>query len=107
MKTKYHKPNEYIKHMGDVYNDIYAISIDNKDSINTLLKKFYAVMDKWGICQGTWSENGRTMSNPEWCMCWNTYVNLIKNKIVIIGLIGNPPENLLAYGKPKTSKTSK
>ena len=56
-------------------------------------------MRKWGICQGTWSENGRTCNNAEWNMCYQVFKN---NKILVLDnwlTLSEPPEDLLAYGK--------
>lgn len=87
------------KNLGKVYNDIHAIKIDKTDSFDTLLKKFYKVMAKHGICQGNWSEKGRKVSTPEWCMCWHTFRSLVNATLNIVGFMSQPPKHLLAYGK--------
>lgn len=92
--------------LGDIYKDINAIKIEATDSFDTLVKKFYKVMGKHGICQGTWSENGkgRLTDNPEWCMCWNTFKSNIEAKLTLFYLFSNPPKKLLAYGEQPKSK---
>ena len=92
--------------MGDVLKDLNDITIYHKDSIETLMNKFYAIMRKWGICQGEWTENGsRICANPEWVLCWEYFKNM---KILSLDLwlaLSTPPKDLLAYGsKPKTRK---
>jgi len=88
-----------------VYKDIHAIEINAKDSFETLLEKFYSVMTKWNICQGEWSGNGRTLSNPEWCICWNVYRAKVDTQFMWMSLMAQPPKHLLAYGKkPKSIK---
>lgn len=97
--------NELAQNLGDLYKDIHAIKINKTDSFNTLVKKFYLVMEKHGICQGTWSENGRTFANPEWCMCWHTFKSNVESAFNIMYLLSSPPKKLLAYGKkPKIKK---
>lgn len=96
--------NEQVDFMGKVYNDINAIHIDSNDSFDTLLNKFYDVMTKWGICQGTWCENGRTANNPEWCICWAVFKDKIDAQFMWIAIMSDPPKHLLAYGKEPKRK---
>lgn len=94
--------NEKNEYLGNVYEDILNIKITPKDSFETLINRFYEVMTKWGICQGTWTENGRACSNAEWCMCWNSFESHIRMQIMLMNLKAEPPAHLLAYGeKPK------
>jgi hypothetical protein len=50
------------KNLEAVYKDINAIEINENDSFKTSMDKFYKVMRKYGIKQGTWSGNGRCIS---------------------------------------------
>lgn len=94
--------------LGSVYKDISNIEITADDSFNSLMKKFYAVMTKYGICQGTWSENGRICNNPEWCICYSSFERWVNLKFNILSLMNEPPKHLLAYGKePKRGKPVK
>ncbi len=92
------------QNLGDVYKDINAIKIEATDSFDTLVKKFYAVMTKHGICQGNWSGNGRTVATPEWCMCWHNFKSNIEARFDWIYLMSEPPTHLLAYGKKPKMK---
>lgn len=90
--------------MGEIYRDIHAIQFDISDTFGSLMEKFYAIMRNHGICQGTWSEGGgRTISNPEWCMCSQVFRHHIDQKWNWTFLMSTPPSDLLAYGiKPKS-----
>ena len=98
---------DVVLNLENIYNDILSIEISMDDSFRTSLDKFYNVMRKWGICQGTWTENGRTVCTAEWNMCWQVF-KVQKLQILDIFLVLNdPPEDLLAYGKNPTKKTLK
>jgi len=103
MKTKTDKAT----HIGNVYNDIQAIEFDINDSFKMLMDKFYVVMRKHGICQGTWNESGtgRCVSNPEWVMSYQAFKSHIESRWMWASLMTEPPKDLLAYGKkPKSNK---
>src|SRR5574343_194073 len=99
MSKRIIQQTEYTKHIGDVYKDINNIEINPEDSLNTIIERFYDVMSKWGICQGNWTENGRTVNTPEWCICWNVFISKIDRQLMFMGLMSTPPEHLLAYDK--------
>lgn len=93
---------EFLIQLEDVYKDIHAIKIDINDSFKTSLDKFYEVMRKHGICQGTWVGNGRQCNTPEWCMCFEVFKAHKILSLDIWLMLNEPPEDLLAYGeKPK------
>lgn len=53
--------------LSKVFLDIQELPIKNSDSFNTIRRKFYDVMRKHGIKQGTREKKGAiTISNPEW-----------------------------------------
>ena len=93
------KKSEVAINLEIVYKDINSIKIDSKDSFETTLNKFYEVMRKHGICQGVWSENGRTVCNAEWIMC---YAAFKQHKVLMFDVfecLNAPPDDLLAYDK--------
>ena len=98
-RKKVIEKTQSVFNMGKIYKDINGIKIDEKDSFGSLLKKFYTIMESNGICQGNWTENGRTMATPEWCMCWQVFKSNIEAKINWMFLMCDPPNHLLAYGK--------
>jgi hypothetical protein len=98
--------SEFVKNLDEIYRDLLAIKIDANDSFKSSMDKFYDVMRKWGICQGTWTENGsRFVNTAEWNMCFQVFKS---NKILALDtwlILSEPPEDLLAYGKePKRKK---
>lgn len=95
------------KNLDAIYRDIIGIEVKITDSFETLLNKFYEVMRKWGIKQGTWSEEGngnRTMINAEWNMCWQVFRahKILEYDIWLI--LHEPPDDLLAYGEKPIKK---
>lgn len=97
---------DFNKNLGEIYKDIIGIKIDAKDSFKSSMNKFYAVMRKWGIKQGEWTDHGsRVVNTAEWNMCFQVFKN---HKILALDLwlcLNEPPKDLLAYGKkPKSVK---
>jgi hypothetical protein len=86
-----------------IFKDINATKVSNADSLDTLMDKFYKLMRKHGIKQGTWTEGGgRLVSNFEWTMCLIAFRSHVNAKWDWAFLMGNTPKDLLAYGaKPK------
>ena len=91
------KKSETVIAMGVVFHDINAIKVEMTDSFESLMNKFYSIMRKHGICQGTKSDNGVCVSNPEWIMCFETFK---MHKILAFDLfliLNEPPVDLIAY----------
>jgi hypothetical protein len=89
----------FVADLNAVYKDIMAIEIQPTDTFISMMDRFYAVMRKWGICQGTWSTNGRLCNTAEWNMCYSVF-KLHKIMALDIWLVLNePPEDLRAYGR--------
>lgn len=104
MKTKKPKISQNLQ---AIYNDINSIKIDIKDSFLSCMQKFYAVMRKWGIKQGTWTKNGRSVCSAEWNMCFAVFK---QNKILALDIwlvLNEPPSDLLAYGKEPVKRIVK
>lgn len=98
MKKKDNK--EHIEFMNKVAKDIIDIKIPNNDiSILNLNREFYSIMRKYGIKQGTRSQdgNGIICSNPEWTICHVLYENMIQSKIQIFNFLRNIPKDLQCY----------
>lgn len=97
---------EFGKNLAKINKDIMAIKISHNDSFKTMMNKFYAVMRKWKICQGTWTENGgRICNNYEWTMCFEVFKSHKLLSYDIWLALTEPPKDLLAYGpKPKQKK---
>lgn len=100
---------DFNKDLNAIYKDILGIKIEINDSFQTSLDKFYKVMRKWGIKQGTWNENGgRSVCTPEWNMCFQVFKEHKISSLDIWLILNTPPKDLLAYGiKPKIKKKTK
>ncbi len=99
--------NTNITFMGKVSKDLHDC-IDYKEDLNTKqkLSRFYNVMTKHGIKQGTWSKDGvgRICNNFEWTMCKEYFMAIHgRNQIKEI-FAEDMPKNLLAYGKQPKQK---
>jgi hypothetical protein len=100
--------SSFVNNMGEIYKDIKSIEIDANASLQSHVDKFYKVMRKWGICQGNWTEGGgRSISTPEWCMCFMVFKDHFKAKFDFYFILSTPPKDLLAYGKRPSKKKSK
>lgn len=101
MKTKTIKTkSDFAKNLDAIFKDIIDIKIDANDSFKSSMDKFYAVMRKWGICQGTWTEHGsRVCNNAEWNMCFSVFHKHKMLSFDVWMVLSTPPEDLLAYGK--------
>jgi hypothetical protein len=88
--------------MSEVAKDIIGLKFKKSDTLGGCLKKFYAIMEKHGIKQGTANYNedgqrvGRTCTNFEWTMSkdlFQTQVTLFLNFTDMF----NVPKNLSEY----------
>lgn len=88
---------DFSNNLSSIYKDLLAIKISENDTFKSSMDKFYQVMRKWHICQGTWSENGRLCNTAEWNMCFQVFKI---NKIMAFDIwliLATPPDDLLAY----------
>lgn len=91
--------------MDVVYRDILAISFDINDTFKSITDKFYKVMRKNKICQGTWTETGsRQVANPEWCAAYLIFETHVMTSWKWQLLLNDPPKDLLAYGTKPSKK---
>jgi hypothetical protein len=92
--------------MGKIFKDIIDIEITLDDSFQCMLNKFYDVMRKYSICQGTWTETGgRAIANPEWTICFKAFLMHKQSVIDFRMLLAELPPELLAYDKKPKSKS--
>lgn len=89
----------FVKNLNVIYKELNGIKVEENDTIKMLFDKFYDIMRKWGICQGEWNGNGRTISNAEWVICHNVFLNKINSVMTLWGLMNDVPEDLQAYEK--------
>ena len=90
--------SKFVENMEAIYKELQSIKVEENDTIKILFNKFYDVMRKWGICQGTWTANGRSVCNAEWCMCQMVFKNNIESQLNLWELMNSVPSDLEAYG---------
>lgn len=55
--------------LSKVFKNIQDLQIERSDSFNSIRRKFFDVMRKYGIKQGTKTKHGTEVNNPEWEAC--------------------------------------
>lgn len=87
--------------MREVAKDIIQLKFSETDTLQQCLDKFFTVMLKHGIKEGTPTFNddgqevGRTMANFEWTICFQLFQSRIQSFIELHVLFGNVPKELL------------
>lgn len=93
-----------VRRIGDiseVAEDVIKLKFEKTDTLNDCMDKFFAVMKKHGIKQGTPSYNnkgeeiGRTCDNFEWTICKEMFIRQGGSFIEFEMLFGNIPKELL------------
>lgn len=93
-----------VKHSADireVSKDIIGLKFKKTDTLKDCMSKFFAVMKKHGIKQGTPSFNdegkevGRTCDNFEWTICKQMFIRQVESFFELDMLFGNIPKELL------------
>jgi len=84
--------------MAVVAKDILNIKMSDDDGLKKSYRKFYKVMRKHGIKQGTKVGGGTRMSNPEWVICEALFKERMKDNIHYFNILGmNVPKDLTRY----------
>lgn len=106
-QVKINERPDFFEKIGVIYNEVNSIDIKPTDTHKSSLDKFYKIMRKHGIKQGTWSEDGvgRILSNPEWVMFYDIFKSIIDKHYIFATLLKSPPKDLMAYGKKPIIKT--
>lgn len=96
-QTKITKPrNQKVDFMNEVAMDIIGLRFEPTDSLNACKEKFYIIMQKHGIKQGTArrDENGKVMStakaNFEWTMCQRLFLDTLSSHLNMEMLFSTP-----------------
>jgi len=93
-----------VRHSADireVAKDIVGLKFKKTDTLKDCMNKFFAVMKKHGIKQGTPSFNdegkevGRTRDNFEWTICKQMFIKQVESFFELDMLFGNIPKELL------------
>ena len=90
------------KDINKIAKDIISIKLDKSDTLEICMNKFFDVMRKYGIKEGTirfdknGKSTGRICDNPEWCICKSLFFRSFENFLELQILFGNcVPEDLL------------
>ena len=78
-----------------VAKEIVTLKFKKSDTLNDCLNKFYAIMRKYNIKQGTKVGNGRQCDNFEWTLCKQSFNETLKSFFELESLFGNISEDLL------------
>lgn len=85
----------------EVAKDIIGLKFEKTDTLKICMNKFFDVMKKHGIKQGTPSFNdegkevGTTCDNFEWTICKQMFMERVQDFFEIEMLFGNIPKELL------------
>jgi hypothetical protein len=65
-----------------VAKEIINIKFDSKMTINQCMKKFFDIMRKYGIKQGTEVGNSIIQDNFDWTMCYTLFIRCLRDFIM-------------------------
>ena len=86
------------RRMRAVASDIIKKKFLSKKELKQLTSKFYAIMNKHGIKQGTRIEpNAVQISNAEWTMCQDLFMKKIDSQLQTAFIFDKLPKELEAY----------
>ncbi len=96
-KRKKNKSGGYNKLMCSLAEEIIRLEIENSDTIGSIKKRFYSIMRKYGIKEGTMAgKNVRLVANPDWVMAKQLFVSEIADHFRRIGIFESIPKDLEA-----------
>jgi len=68
-----------IEHMSRVAKDIISLNFNSKMTLRQVENKFFQIMRKHKIKQGTKGRNGVLINNFEWTMCYELFLSRIED----------------------------
>lgn len=87
-----------IQFMNRVAEDIICLKIEDKETVQQILEKFYSIMREHGIKQGTKTKGGGVlMNNFEWTMCKELFLRIVYDKLNMRELLSDVPKDLRHY----------
>lgn len=85
-----------IKILSDIAKDIINLKLE-EDNVKQAYTKFYRIMRKYGIKQGTKTKGGDILQcNPEWVMCEKLFQDRIDSTYQLLSIF-SCPKDLSAY----------
>lgn len=96
MKKKKIVPNEAMRTVAEA---IILLKIKDTDTLGGLKMRFYRIMRKYGIREGTRLKNqsGRSVANFEWTICKEAFYSRIMSHLIISSLLNPVPKDLEVY----------
>jgi hypothetical protein len=93
------EPSNSIKFMRKISEELIKIQILDEKIQTEILDKFYTIMRKYGIKEGTITKNksGRVIANFEWTMCKHLFLDKLESEVKITSLLNDVPKDLQAY----------
>lgn len=87
-----------IQFMNKVAGDIIKTKIEYEETMEEIMSKFYSIMRKHGIKQGTKTKGGGTLCNNfEWTMCKALFLMVIHDNLNMHEMLSGIPEDLKYY----------
>lgn len=89
-----------IEKMRSISEEIIKTDLLTERQCASIMNKFYTIMRKYGIAEGTALEDGigRSLCNYEWTMCKNLFIDVIKTQLESYTLFRDrTPEDLKVY----------
>lgn len=80
-------PQSTILDMSKVAEEIIKMPVDKTDTIEDLFNKFFKIMKKYGIKQGTKTKFGFTKNRLEWTLCETMFTENIQHKIKVLRIL--------------------
>lgn len=83
--------------LGAVAHELINMPVKPEDSLHTLRQRFYSIMRKHGVKQGTETENGgRLCNNPDWQGAEDIFAARLHSELTMMALMHDVPKDLLA-----------
>ena len=84
----------------EIAEDLIKTKFITDKEMAKILNRFYEIMRKHGICEGTLTQNkkGRIINNYEWTMCRDLFIRRIQSDLDMADLLGDvTPSDLKHY----------
>ncbi len=87
-----------ITQLDKVAEEIIALRFAPEDTLQQCLDRFYVILRRYGIKQGTPAYNqageqvGINCNNYSWTMCWSLFLDTFRNEFVMLSF--SAPEDL-------------
>lgn len=77
------------EYLTEVSKEIINMKIEPGKSIKTHFNKFYEIMRKYNIKQGTATDNGVARKNYEWTICWKLFMTIFVDQMELLDMFSD------------------